>query len=512
MGMEEELSVGIDLGTTYSCLAYIDGTGDPVIERNFEQEETTPSVILFNENHEIIVGSPAKDVAAMYPPNRTFMSVKRHIGTEFKAEVDGRIYTPVTLSAAILKKILNDFSEVHGREIKKAVITCPAYFGQNERESTKNAGRIAGLEDVTIINEPTAAAISFGYGLDESDKRVLVYDLGGGTFDVTILEISENTFRAIATDGERLLGGKDWDVALATLILKKVSHDSGVPLEELEEDKEATATLEVDTESIKKRLTTADSTRGSMNVGNERIIYSVSRDEFEETTAHLFERTLDVMENVLKSIEMTMDEIDDIILVGGSCRMPHIIKGIMNLYPNANVRLFDPDRSVAKGAALFAKYKIMRETEKGETCPISVKNVLSKTFGVGVDYAGKEMISNMIYKNETLPLENVKIYYPVTDGQPSVLIEIYESSEPRSEEDTRIYKIEGKYIGAFDMDLPENVTKDTPITVKFKAAEDGTISAEVECMGEIKEYDLESSLSISEEELELSKGLIERIG
>ena len=210
--MEEELSVGIDLGTTYSCLAYIDGTGDPVIERNFEQEETTPSVILFNENHEIIVGSPAKDIAAMYPPNRTFRSVKRHMGTEFRAEVDGRIYTPVTLSAAILKKMLNDFSEVHGREIKKAVITCPAYFGQNERESTKDAGKIAGLEEVIIINEPTAAAISFGYGLDESEKRVLVYDLGGGTFDVTILEISDNTFRAVATDGERLLGGKDWDV------------------------------------------------------------------------------------------------------------------------------------------------------------------------------------------------------------------------------------------------------------------------------------------------------------
>ncbi len=512
MGMEEELNVGIDLGTTYSCLAYIDGSGDPVIERNFEQEETTPSVILFNENHEIIVGSPAKDIAAMYPPERTFVSVKRHMGTEFIAEIDGEIYTPVTLSAAILKKMLDDFSDVHGREIKRAVITCPAYFGQNERESTKNAGKIAGLEDVIIINEPTAAAISFGYGTDDSEKRVLVYDLGGGTFDVTILDVSGGTFNAVATDGERLLGGQDWDIALAGLILKKVSHESGIPVEELEEDQEATVTLETDTESIKKRLTTAESTRGSMNIGTERIIYTVTREEFEEATTHLFERTLDVMNNVLDSVGTTVEEIDDVILVGGSCRLPHIIEGMMKLYPEVNVRLFDPDRSVAKGAAIFARSKNMSEIGHEEEHAIKVKNVLSKSFGVRVDYAGNEMISNLIYRNEALPLENVKVYYPIEDNQSSVLIEIFENSALRSDDGVRLDMTEGDYVGAFDMDLPEGITKDTPITVKFKAAEDGTISAEVECLDGIKEYNLESFLTISDEDLEKSKGLIERVG
>lgn len=509
--MEEELNVGIDLGTTYSCLAYIDRSGDPVIERNFEQEETTPSVILFNENHEIIVGSPAKDIAAMYPPERTFVSVKRHMGTKFNAEVDGKIYTPVTLSAAILKKMLDDFSEVHGRKIKRAVVTCPAYFGQNERESTKNAGRIAGLDDVIIINEPTAAAIAFGYGNDNSEKRVLVYDLGGGTFDVTVLDIAGGSFNAVATDGERLLGGRDWDLALAALILKKVSQESGIPIEELEEDEDAAVTLEVDTESIKKRLTTAESTRGSMNVGTERIIYTVTREEFEEATAHLFERTLDVMSDILESVNTPMSEVDDVILVGGSCKMPHIIDGIMKLYPEVNIRLFDPDRSVAKGAAIFAKSKSMSEVGYEDEYAIKVKNVLSKSFGVKVDYAGEEVISNIIYRNESLPLENVKIYYPMEDEQSSVLIEIFENSAIRSEDDIRIGITEGDYVGAFDMELPEGVTKDTPITVKFKAAEDGTISAEAECLGEIKEYSLESFLTISEEDLEKSKGLVEKV-
>ena len=510
MCIKEDYNVGIDLGTTYSCLAYIDDKGDPIIEKNFEQEETTPSVILFNEDREIIVGSPAKDMAAMYPSERTFVSVKRYIGTDYEVDVDGETYTPVTLSASILRKILGDFNEAHDYEVKRAVITCPAYFGQNERDSTRNAGIIAGLEDVIIINEPTAAAISFGYGTDGSKKRVLVYDLGGGTFDVTILDIDGSTFNAVATDGVRLLGGRDWDVALSSLILEKVSQLSGVLVEDLENNENAVLTLDIDTESIKKRLTTAESTRGSMTVNGERILYKVTRDEFEAVTVSLFDRTMAVIDDVLRSKDFTIEDIDDIILVGGSCKMPHIKEGIKKEYPNTSVQLFDPDRSVARGAALFARSESLKETEASEHS-VDVKNVLSKTFGVKVDYNGKDLISNLIYRNEPLPMENVKVYYPLEDGQESVQIQIFENSTLRSDNEPRTEIDDGTYVGAFVMELPEGVVMNTPVTVRFMAAEDGTISAEAECMDEIKEYDLESLLSLSEADLEKSRGLIEKV-
>lgn len=446
----------------------------------------------------------------MYPAERTFVSVKRYIGTEYEVDVDGEIYTPVTLSASILRKMLGDFNEAHDCQVKRAVITCPAYFGQNERDSTRNAGIIAGLEDVTIINEPTAAAISFGYGTDGSKKRVLVYDLGGGTFDVTVLEIDGTTFNAVATDGVRLLGGKDWDVALSSLILEKVSEHSGISVEELKEDENTVVTLDIDTESIKKRLTTAESTRGSMTVNGERVLYKVTREEFEAVTSDLFDRTMEVISSVLDSKNFTIDDIDDIILVGGSCKMPHIRDGIMEKYPDAEVQVFDPDRSVAKGAALFARSESLKEAE-ASVHSVNVRNVLSKTFGVKVDYVGREMISNLIYRNEPLPIENVKVYYPLEDGQKSVQIQIFENSTLRSDNEPRTEIDDGTYVGAFVMELPEGVVMNTPVTVRFMAADDGTISAEAECMGEIKEYDLESLLSLSEAELERSRGLIEKV-
>lgn len=510
--MKDDYCIGIDLGTTYSCLAYIDGEGNPIVEKNFEQEDTTPSVVLFNENGEIIVGSPAKDMAVMYPSNRTITAVKRQIGTDYKVNIDGDIYTPVTLSAAILKKMINDFNEAHGCDVRKAIITCPAYFGQNERDSTKYAGKIAGLDDVTIINEPTAAAISFGYGGDGSKKRVIVYDLGGGTFDVTVLEIEGNSFTAVATDGERLLGGRDWDRALAAVIKNKVSQSSGIPMAEIEEDRDAAVTLEIDTESIKKRLTTAESTRGTLTVGGVKTVYSVTRAEFESATAPLLNRTLEIIDRVLTSKSFGLDDIDEIILVGGSSRMPQIKNGISAKYPGAKVRVFDPDRSIAKGAAIFARSRDLESVDVTDTQKLIVKNVLSKTFGVRVEYNGKEMISNIIYRNETLPIESVKIYYPIEEGQPSVLVEIFEDSALRSDNTPRTDLIDGNSVGEFEMDLPDGIGMDTPIKVTFKAAEDGTISAEVECMGQTKGYNLKSDLSVSDSEVEASQELMGKIG
>ncbi len=518
--------IGIDLGTTYSCLAYIDEDGDPVVEKNFEQEDTTPSVILFNENGEIIVGSPAKEMAMMYPPERVVTAIKRQMGTDYEVDIDGEKYNPIMLSAVILRKMINDFNENHGCDVKKAVITCPAYFGQNERDATKTAGTIAGLDDVTVINEPTAAAISFGFGnASEGKKRVLVYDLGGGTFDVTILEIDGSSFTAVATDGERLLGGKDWDAAISKLIKEKVAEELGVDVETLDEDEEIKQTLINDSETIKKRLSTAESTKGTLTVGGQKVVYTITRDEFEAASAGLVQSTIDIIDRVLASKQFTMADIDDVILVGGSSRMPQVKNAIAAKYPDAEIKVFDPDQSVAKGASIFAKSNAMAPAEGAAAVDpvsgapaepaegvLSVHNVLSKTFGIKAIYEdGSEMISNIIFRNEVLPIESIKTYYPVDEGQTTIKVEIYEDSALNDENGKKTPVIDASPVGEFMMDLPPQVTKNTPITVKFTATDEGILIATVDCMEQHTDYQIENDLKMSADAIAKSQGLMEKV-
>lgn len=520
--------IGIDLGTTYSCLAYINEDGDPTVEKNFEQEDTTPSVILFNENGEIIVGSPAKDMAMMYGPERVITAIKRQMGTDYEVDIDGEKYNPIMLSAVILRKMINDFNENHGCDLKRAVITCPAYFGQNERDATKMAGTIAGLSDVTVINEPTAAAISFGFGEEAgAKKRVLVYDLGGGTFDVTILEIDGTSFTAVATDGERLLGGKDWDAAISKIIKEKVAEELGMDIETIDEDEEVKQTLVNDSETIKKRLSTAESTKGTLTVQGQKAVFTITRDEFEAASAGLIQSTIDIIDRVLASKDFTMADIDDVILVGGSSRMPQVKNAISARYPDAEVKVFDPDQSVAKGAAIFAKSNAIAsagdEDIMGVPSPVpgigdgsegvlNVHNVLSKTFGIKAVYEdGTEMISNIIYRNEVLPIESIKTYYPIDDGQTSIKVEIYEDAAMNNSDGRKTAVIDATPVGEFMMDLPSDVTRNTPITVKFTATDEGILVACVDCMEQHTDYQIDNDLKMSEDDIAKSQGLMEKV-
>ena len=517
-----EYSIGIDLGTTYSCLAYIDEDGDPVVEKNFEQEDTTPSVILFNENGEIIVGSPAKDMSVMYPPERVITSIKRQMGTDYTVNIDGETYNPIMLSAVILKKMINDFNENHGCDVKKAVITCPAYFGQNERDATKTAGIIAGLEDVTVINEPTAAAISFGFGRsDGGKKRVLVYDLGGGTFDVTILEIDGTSFTAVATDGERFLGGKDWDAIVANIVKQKISEETGIDKDSLDENEDIKQSLINDSETIKKRLSTAESTKGTLTVDGQKVVFTVTREEFESASSGLIQTTVEIIDRVLASKEFTMADIDEVVLVGGSSRMPQVKSNIESKYPDAKISIYDPDQSVAKGAAIFSySNAILPDASNpaavGAAAPvegaINVHNVLSKTFGIKAVYEdGTEMISNIIFRNEALPIEAVKTYYPVDDGQNTINVEIYEDAAFNDDKGKKTDIIEGAPVGNFMMELPSDVTKNTPITVKFTATNEGILIAAVDCMDQHSDYQIENEMTMSADEIDKSMGLMEKV-
>jgi len=493
-----------------------------VVEKNFEQEETTPSVILFNENGDIIVGSPAKDMALLYSKERVITAVKRKMGTDFSIQIDGTSYNAVQLSATILKKLIGDFNENHGCEIDEAVITVPAYFGQNERDQTKTAGQIAGLKNVHIINEPTAAAIAFGYGEKKNEKeRILVYDLGGGTFDVTILEIDDGEFTTVATDGERYLGGKNWDQDMTDLIIEKVYEESGIDQAELRDDNEIMQTLEYDSETIKKRLSTSESTKGTLTAKGHKYVFTVNRDEFEERSATNLQKTIDLINRVLDAKSFTMDDIDEIILVGGSSRMPQVKNAIIANFPGTSIKIYDPDQSIAKGAAIFSRsVKAIADEEAGyipedDEAPVrkvTIRNVLSKTFGIKAIYEdGTEKISNLIFRNETLPIEKTRIYYPAEEDQRTIKIEIFENSAENNEEGLRTDTDTGYPIGQFTMDLPEGATKETEIEVTFIATEEGILTADVSCMDQQKSYSVENDLKMTAEEIEKSQSIMERV-
>ena len=541
--MSEEYSIGIDLGTTYSCLAYIDDNNEPVVERNYEHEDTTPSVILFNDVGEKLVGSSAKDMFLMYSSDRFVLDIKRKMGTDYSVDIDGIRYTPPTLSGLILRKLLKDFEENHGLDegaIKSAVITVPAYFGQEEREATVNAGKIAGLEEVTLLNEPTAAAICFGFGNNQGGpKKVLVYDLGGGTFDVTVLQIDGKSFTAIATDGQRLMGGKDWDAALKQIIIGKIAEMSGLSEGEIEADSDIMEALILDSEDLKKRLSTSESTRGTMTIGGRKVTYTVTREEFEDATRHLIDSTADTVEEVLNSKNLTVGDIDAFLLVGGSSRMPQVKSVISARFPGANIKIYDPDQSIAKGAAVYcksrdvlsdAKAEIKQQMDAQQTAPadetemasrvdevamstddaIVVHNVLSKSLGVKAgDGNGNEYISNIVFRDVTLPLVENRTYYPYVDGQLSVEVEIFENSARNNEDGMRVDMAEATLVGSFPMKLPEDVTKNTPINIRFTVNDDGMVFAYVECKDQHAEYNLKTKTSMTDEEIRKYRGIVE---
>ena len=541
--MSEEFSIGIDLGTTYSCLAYIDDNNEPVVERNYEHEDTTPSVILFNDVGEKLVGSSAKDMFLMYSSDRFVLDIKRKMGTDYSVDIDGIRYTPPTLSGLILRKLLKDFEENHGLDegsVKSAVITVPAYFGQEEREATVNAGRIAGLEEVTLLNEPTAAAICFGFGNNQGGpKKVLVYDLGGGTFDVTVLQIDGKSFTAIATDGQRLMGGKDWDAALKQIIIGKIAEMSGLSEGEIEADNDIMEALVLDSEDLKKRLSTSESTRGTMTIGGRKVTYTVTREEFEDATRHLIDSTADTVEEVLNSKNLTVGDIDAFLLVGGSSRMPQVKSVIGARFPGANIKIYDPDQSIAKGAAVYcksrdvlsdAKAEIKQQMDAQQTAPadetemasrvdevamstddaIVVHNVLSKSLGVKAgDGNGNEYISNIVFRDVTLPLVENRTYYPYVDGQLSVEVEIFENSARNNEDGMRVELADATLVGSFPMKLPEDVTKNTPINIRFTVNDDGMVFAYVECKDQHAEYNLKTKTSMTDEEIRKYRGIVE---
>ncbi len=507
--------LGIDLGTTYSCVAYIDENNKPVVLKNSEGNLTTPSVVYFEDGNEVLVGESAKESSKIYP-EKSVAFIKRSMGQpNANVFVNDKEMTPPEVSSYILKKIVTDSCDTLKMEgkisddenIKDVVITCPAYFGINERSATKTAGELAGLNVLQIINEPTAAAITYGVADNKSDKVVLVYDLGGGTFDVTIIHIKPGEIDVVCTGGDHTLGGKDWDDTIIMYVDDEFSRQTGTS-ESILDDPETLQEITLSVEKAKKLLTSKEKAPISVNYKGKRARIELTREKFDELTKPLLDRTIALTQDMIKEAGKkgySPDSIDEILLVGGSSKMPQVEKIIKETF-NKEPKMFDPDEAVAKGAAIFAskeneynilldelaaatgqdKKKLKDDIESGKTTAaavasaagapiaarrlmssegIKIKNVSSRSFGtIALNNNGEEKLFNIIFKNDSLPKESTQSFYPSADGQKDIRIRVLENLSSDAEIDPSL----GSDIGEAQLTLPPGINKSTVINITFK--------------------------------------------
>jgi molecular chaperone DnaK len=418
-------SVGIDLGTTNSVVSVLEG-GDPVVIANAEGSRTTPSVVAFSKDGEVLVGEVAKR-QAITNPDRTIRSVKRHMGTNWKKEIDDKSYTAQEISARTLQKLKRDAEAYLGTPVTEAVITVPAYFDDAQRTATKEAGQVAGLEVLRIINEPTAAALAYGLDKDGSDQTILVFDLGGGTFDVSILEIGDGVFEVKSTHGDTSLGGDDWDEAIIEWLVTSFKNDHGV---DLASDPMATQRLKEAAEKAKIELSQVQQTQINLpfitatDGGPLHLDYSLTRAKFHELTAELLKKCRGPFEQAIKDADVGKGEIDHVVLVGGSTRMPAVVdlvKEISGSEPSKNV---NPDEVVAVGAAVQAGVLV------GEVKDVLLLDVTP--LSLGIETKGGVM-TKLIDRNTTIPIQKSEIFTTAEDSQPSVEIHVLQGEREMSQ-------------------------------------------------------------------------------
>ena len=509
---------GIDLGTTYSCVAQIDRQEQAVVLRNFEGATTTPSVVYFEDEKTAIVGEEAKNQLEV-EPEKTVCFIKREIGANASYDKSNNRfpyhYDPTEISAFILKKVVKDANCVRESEglepINDVVITCPAYFGTKERMQTKQAGIAAGLNVLAIINEPVAAAISYGVKTDKT-QTVLVFDLGGGTFDVSVIKITHGKIQVVVTGGDHHLGGADWDLAVSQFLLDEFNNVNGTEYS-LDSDVHLKNTLLLQAEKAKKSLSAKERAMVNFQYDGQSARIALTREKFDELTEGLLEQTLSYVESTIEdSKKKGVDTFDQVLLVGGSSRMPQV-KAAVDKRLNCDARLTDPDECVAKGAAIFAMNKSYEDAieafENGETddCPDMVKysttivNVTSKTYGTSVN---EDEVDNLIMANTTLPTEGRGHYVTGEDHQPAVPIDVWESNETEK----RIKRALAECLDDGMLTINKNWPKGTPIEMIVRIDNEGLMSVWGKIGDDVKEYNLKIAGVKDDKEMETSKKIL----
>ena len=471
-------AVGIDLGTTNSAIAVLEG-GEPTIIPNAEGARTTPSVVAFSKTGEVLVGEIAKR-QAVTNVDRTISSVKRHMGTDWTTEIDGKKYTAQEISARILMKLKADAEAYLGEPVTEAVITVPAYFNDAQRQATKDAGQIAGLKVERIVNEPTAAALAYGLEKGKEDELILVFDLGGGTFDVSLLEVGKDddgfsTIQVRATSGDNNLGGDDWDQRIVNWLIDQAKAKTGA---DLSKDAVALQRLKEAAEQAKKELSSATSTNISLQYlsmtadGPIHLDESLTRAKFEELTSDLLERTKKPFRDVMAEAGVTVSEIDHVVLVGGSTRMPAVTEVVKELTggrePNKGV---NPDEVVAVGAALQAG---VIQGDRKDVLLIDVTPL-----SLGIETKGGVM-TKLIDRNTAIPTKASEIFSTAEDGQPSVLIQVYQGE--------REFARDNKLLGTFELSGIAPAPRGVPqIEVTFDIDANGIVHVSAKDRGTGKE-------------------------